>query len=1464
MSLFFCLVIFGLIGMADAQIFTEAVGGPGFDCAASMTQPKEGEPFAVAGPWDYNGIFDAFIAKFNRSGSIKWAKGLGDGSTGGNGIDTAASVVETSDGGFVMTGETCLGTGGDGDLLIAKFNSDGAFEWATAFGGNGWDRGLSVIETQDGGFVVTGVTTSFGASGWDLFLVKFNSAGTFQWAKRLGKSGKEVGSSVIEVDTALYVAGWTTSFDSMDILLAKFDKNGNLGWAKAFGGSDNEAVESLFGGKTGDWSWSGLSVAGWTDSFGADDQDFLVARFDENGNLDWAKTLGGTSRDNARSLVGTMPHLLCPPQLVVTGSTWSFDAGDQDVLLAAFDFADGSFKWARTFGDPSHGEAGFSVKQALIELEYDSFSLKFPGGRLLVAGSYTWGPSPQDILLATFDPYGDSCSLVNVIQPTVTNISSSLSTPTGSFSSADLQVIASPTLTDIDQDKTYTLTPSTTSICNPPLVEYTDVGPTGKPVVFSFAIIADNHINVPKLEEVVDWINDNKDAEDIRFAIHVGDLTDETDPDGSGSQLRYSLRPDCLLGVKQELDRLEVPYTPLIGNHDVWYDNNDGTTPPDPTPDGRPEEIFNQVFSPEYDYLGSCVLPNWIKAPTPILAQPPNAWPPQPVENYFQNFAFDYMRYHFICLDWVSRDDVYTSDYSDYNRGWPDLQIWASGGTWDWFTDYLSSHGGFIGAEYENMLLFAHHPLSFCDGGLSDCGRFDPCLPIAFNTRQYNEIVSHFANNNYHFNIDKWFAGHVHIPLEENITDNTVNNQGNHILDTVITASVSPWAPPPLHQNPYAPALKIVRVHDDINVNFTYLPSNPTINSMITFTGSGSSSNPIGCWDWDFGDGNTGSGQTTTHPYPDPGIYKVTLTITDSLAVKARIAKAIDVGTTQLTSDYPGATAYNNARRLIFDQNGVLHLVYTTGPGPGMLTYAKSTDQGNTWFEVTPNLLWGGHPALDVDISDKPCVVENWAGFGSGFDAKRREKTLGWFSYDGVSDLNAVFGYASMVIDSDDTLHVAISYDDGTASEIRYYYASPGGRISDPEVVVSTTEECSFASIALDYSENPHVIWQQDEKIYHSKRDGFWSLPVEISVPPCINSYHPSIVTGTSGNIYAVWEGNYQSGPAIGKAVWFSMYNGGWSTPESVSGVSIVAESYPQVVYKDGLLCVVWSDFTGSTHDVYYSSKKGTDPWSLPVDLSNTPLKESKFPQAAICSVSPNELCVVWTEENSYDIQSRYFSFTKTATESGTAHFSTDNGNIQNLTAVPEAALPSEGKPNLQFPHGFFSFNITGLTTGQTVNVTIILPEDMPKITQYWKYHTPEGWYQIPLGSNDGDNIITVQLTDGGTGDDDGDANGVIVDQGGPGTPLKITETMYKNSITQPIDVSKIRYKFTAVDEEWAAKWTNEILYVQKETKYSIAVYLNETGYVTRVDFERWGFSITEIPYGLAVQSLANLPPRDP
>ena len=128
---------------------------------------------------------------------------------------------------------------------------------------------------------------------------------------------------------------------------------------------------------------------------------------------------------------------------------------------------------------------------------------------------------------------------------------------------------------------------------------------------------------------------------------------------------------------------------------------------------------------------------------------------------------------------------------------------------------------------------------------------------------------------------------------------------------------------------------------------------------------------------------------------------------------------------------------------------------------------------------------------------------------------------------------------------------------------------------------------------------------------------------------------------------------------------------------------------------------------------------------------------------------------------------------TGTATGTGTASFSPDSGALEGLTAVAEGTLPTAGKPDLVFPHGFFSFDIVGLTPGQTVTITIELPLPAPVGTEYWKCQNAI-WNQIPIGDDDGDNVITIQLTDGGQGDSDGVANGVITDPGGLGVPPEV------------------------------------------------------------------------------------------
>lgn len=130
----------------------------------------------------------------------------------------------------------------------------------------------------------------------------------------------------------------------------------------------------------------------------------------------------------------------------------------------------------------------------------------------------------------------------------------------------------------------------------------------------------------------------------------------------------------------------------------------------------------------------------------------------------------------------------------------------------------------------------------------------------------------------------------------------------------------------------------------------------------------------------------------------------------------------------------------------------------------------------------------------------------------------------------------------------------------------------------------------------------------------------------------------------------------------------------------------------------------------------------------------------------------------------------------QTATGTGTAIFSSDAGLMQSLTAVSESSLPSSGRPTgLVFPHGFFSFTISGLEAGATVTVTITLPSPLASGSfSYWKFQGG-AWIQMPSSKATLDSsrtVITLTLTDGASPDDaDGSANGVIVDPGGPAVP---------------------------------------------------------------------------------------------
>ena len=303
--------------------WTKTLGGVNRDIGFSVQQTQDGG-FIVTGYTGIPGAFDVLLAKFFTDGTLSWAK-----TSGGISDDIGYSVQQTQDGGFIVTGYTGYGAGSN-DVLLAKFTSTGTLSWEKTLGGTGSDIGYSVQETQDGGFIVTGSTSSFGAGADDLLLAKFTSTGTLSWTKTVGGTGSDAGLSVQQTqDGGFIVTGYTYSFGSgvNDFLLAKLTSTGSLSWAKTLGGPGADAGYGVQQTQDG-----GFIVTGWVTGFGNGGYDVSLAKFNSSGGLSWAKILGGVGDDISYSIQKTQDG-----GFVVSGATNSFGSVGHDILLAKLD-----------------------------------------------------------------------------------------------------------------------------------------------------------------------------------------------------------------------------------------------------------------------------------------------------------------------------------------------------------------------------------------------------------------------------------------------------------------------------------------------------------------------------------------------------------------------------------------------------------------------------------------------------------------------------------------------------------------------------------------------------------------------------------------------------------------------------------------------------------------------------------------------------------------------------------------------------------------------------------------------------------------------------------------------------------------------------------------------------------------------------------------------------------------------
>jgi hypothetical protein len=222
---------------------------------------------------------DAWILKVAPDGRKEWDK-----SYGGSYLDDAYSIRQTSDGGFVVAGQNDLPyAGGSGGIWILKLHPSGEIHWQKTYAGGKGDYARSIQQTNDGGYIVAGNTSSFGAVSGDEWIMKLDSEGGVEWQKSIGGKGQDFARSIQQTtDGGYIVAGTTYSFGlgDGDIWVLKLDASGDIEWQKTYGGFGKEEAYAIVQSYD-----RGYAVAGFTESYGAGERDFLVLKLLANGDV---------------------------------------------------------------------------------------------------------------------------------------------------------------------------------------------------------------------------------------------------------------------------------------------------------------------------------------------------------------------------------------------------------------------------------------------------------------------------------------------------------------------------------------------------------------------------------------------------------------------------------------------------------------------------------------------------------------------------------------------------------------------------------------------------------------------------------------------------------------------------------------------------------------------------------------------------------------------------------------------------------------------------------------------------------------------------------------------------------------------------------------------------------------------------------------------------------------------------
>jgi hypothetical protein len=364
-------------------LWSKTYGGPSDDDAYSLVQTSDGGYAIVGESHSYGpGVHNSWLVRTDPNGEIMWNRTYGEGDCEGY------DIIQTSDGGYALSGTK--GFGGGQDFWLVKTDSSGNMEWNRTYGKENpnWEASYSLLQDSDGGYILAGGSGPYDygsdSPNSDFWLVRTDANGIMIWNRTIGGPSQDMARCVAQTADGGYVmAGHTWSFGlgGADAWLIKTNSNGAMLWNKTYGGSGLDFASYVI--QTSD---GGFAIAGHTDPSGSG-YDFWLVKADGLGNMQWDKTYGISHDDDARGMIqksGGGYLLVGATGTLGITSSWDGWLVDTD--------ASGNIVWNQTYGGNDEdwmysvvraGEDNYAIAG------YESSSLGDPDFWLVKTGSST-------------------------------------------------------------------------------------------------------------------------------------------------------------------------------------------------------------------------------------------------------------------------------------------------------------------------------------------------------------------------------------------------------------------------------------------------------------------------------------------------------------------------------------------------------------------------------------------------------------------------------------------------------------------------------------------------------------------------------------------------------------------------------------------------------------------------------------------------------------------------------------------------------------------------------------------------------------------------------------------------------------------------------------------------------------------------------------------------------------------